>query len=41
LGLAAAGAGAAIISWLSAGPDHPGVRLRRLVKVGPRIVGIA
>ena len=41
LGLAAAGVGAAIISWLSVDPHRPGLRLKRLAKVSPRIVGIA
>ena len=41
LGLAAAGIGAAIVSWLSVDPHHPGLRLKRLAKVSPRIVGIA
>jgi DNA-binding transcriptional LysR family regulator len=41
LGLAAAGVGAAIISWLSVDPYRPGLRLKRLAKVSPRIVGIA
>ena len=41
LGLAAAGVGAALISWLSADPHRPGLRLKRLAKVSPRIVGIA
>jgi len=41
LGLAAAGVGAAIISWLSVDPHCPGLRLKRLAKISPRIVGIA
>jgi DNA-binding transcriptional LysR family regulator len=41
LGLAAAGVGAALISWLSVDPHRPGLRLKRLAKVSPRIVGIA
>jgi DNA-binding transcriptional LysR family regulator len=41
LGLAAAGVGAAIISWLSVDPHRPGLRLKRLAKVSPRVVGIA
>ena len=41
LGLAAAGVGAAIISWLSVGPHRPGLCLKPLAKVSPRIVGIA
>ena len=41
LGLAAAGVGAAIISWLSVDPHHPGLCLKRLSKISPRIVGIA
>ncbi|HEY1000813.1 MAG TPA: hypothetical protein VGD83_14315, partial [Streptosporangiaceae bacterium] len=31
----------AIISWLSVDPYRPGLRLKRLAKVSPRIVGIA
>ena len=41
LGLAAAGVGTAIISWLSVDPHRPGLCLKRLAKVSPRIVGIA
>jgi DNA-binding transcriptional LysR family regulator len=41
LGLAAAGVGAALISWLSVDPHRPGLRLKRLARVSPRIVGIA
>jgi DNA-binding transcriptional LysR family regulator len=41
LGLAAAGVGAGIVSWLSADPHHPGLCFKRLAKVSPRIVGIA
>jgi DNA-binding transcriptional LysR family regulator len=41
LGLAAAGVGAAIISWLSVDPHRPGLRLKRLAKVSSRVVGIA
>jgi DNA-binding transcriptional LysR family regulator len=41
MGLAAAGVGAAILSWLSADPHHPGLCFKRLAKVSPRIVGIA
>jgi DNA-binding transcriptional LysR family regulator len=41
LGLAAAGVGAAIVSWLSVDPHHPGLCLKRLASVSPRIVGIA
>jgi DNA-binding transcriptional LysR family regulator len=41
LGLAAHGVGVAIVSWLSVDPHHPGIRVRRLAKVSPRIVGIA
>ena len=41
LGLAAAGVGAAIISWLSVDPYRPGLCLKRLATVSPRIVGIA
>lgn len=41
LGLAAEGVGAAVISWMSVDPFRPGVRVRALAGVGPRIVGIA
>jgi DNA-binding transcriptional LysR family regulator len=41
LGLAAAGVGAGILSWLSADPYRPGLCFKRLAKVSPRIVGIA
>jgi DNA-binding transcriptional LysR family regulator len=41
LGLAGADVGAAIISWLSVDPHRPGLRLKRLAEVSPRIVGIA
>lgn len=41
MGLAAAGVGAAIVSWLSVDPHHPGIHARRLSRVSPRIVGIA
>lgn len=41
LGLAAEGVGAAVISWLSVDPHRPGIRVRRLAGVSPRVVGIA
>ena len=41
LGLAPEGVGAAVISWMSVDPFRPGVRVRALAGVGPRIVGIA
>jgi len=41
LGLAAEGVGAAVISWLSADPYRPGITVRPLGRVSPRIVGIA
>jgi DNA-binding transcriptional LysR family regulator len=41
LGLAAEGLGAAIISWLSVDPYRPGIHVRLLPRVSPRIVGIA
>jgi DNA-binding transcriptional LysR family regulator len=41
LGLAAEGAGAAVISWLSVDPHHPGITIRPLARVTPRTVGIA
>ena len=41
LGLAAEGVGAAVISWLSVDPHRPGITVRPLRRVSPRIVGIA
>jgi DNA-binding transcriptional LysR family regulator len=41
LGLAAAGVGAAIISWLPADPYRTDISIRPLSRVSPRIVGIA
>ena len=41
LGLAAEGVGVAVVSWLSVDPRRPGIRIRALAGVPPRVVGIA
>jgi DNA-binding transcriptional LysR family regulator len=41
LGLAAEGVGAAVVSWLSVDSHRPGMRVRPLAGVPPRVVGIA
>lgn len=41
LGMAAAGVGAAVVSWLSVDPGRQGIRMMALAEVEPRMVGIA